>query len=48
MNADLWDILSILLHQCDNLGVLVQFWLIEKEDNKADAPAREGALKAKE
>lgn len=29
-NADLQDILSILLHLCDNVVVLVRFWLIEE------------------
>ena len=46
-SAQLWSFLSILLQQCEILGVLIQFWLIEKKDNKEVAPAREGAFEGK-
>lgn len=43
-NRDLWEMLLAALRVQDERGVLVQFWLIGREENEADVYAKAGTL----
>ena len=43
-NRDLWEMLLTALGEQDDRGVLVQFWLIPREDNQADSYAKAGTF----
>ena len=43
-NRDLWEDLLTALREQDGRGVLVQFWLIPREVNQADAYAKAGTF----
>ena len=46
-NWDLWDKLLAALEEQDDQGVLVQFWLITREDNEAEPYAEAGISEEK-
>ena len=46
-NWDLWKKLLAALEEQDDQGVLVQFWLIKREDNEAEPYAEAGTSKEK-
>lgn len=43
-NRDLWEMLLAALREQDKRGVMVQFWLIPREQNEADAYAKAGTF----
>ena len=43
-NQDLWEMLLAALRKQDEWGVLVQFWLIPREQNEADPYAKAGTF----
>ena len=43
-NRDLWEMLLAALEKQDKRGVLVQFWLIPREENEADPYAKAGTF----
>ena len=43
-DRDLWELLLAALRQHDDWGVLVQFWLIPREENEADPYAKAGTF----
>ena len=43
-NQDLWEMLLAALRKQDERGVLVQFWLIPREQNEADPYAKAGTF----
>ena len=46
-NRDLWVMLLTELRKQDDQGVMVQFWLIPREDNEADPYAKAGTFAEK-
>lgn len=44
VNRDLWEMLLAALREQDGRGVLVQFWLIPREENEADRDAKAGTF----
>ena len=44
-SRDLWEQLLAALREQDDRGVLIQFWLISRDDNEADSYAKVGKLK---
>ncbi len=46
-NRDLWEMLLTELRNQDDQGVMVQFWLIPREDNEADPYAKAGTFAEK-
>lgn len=47
-NRDLWEALLAALSEQDDQGVLVQFWLISRKDNEADAYAKAGTFEERQ